>query len=327
MSAEARRPGAEFEIGMFTDQAYNAILLAQDEARMLGRTHVGPEHVLLAVARSGNGARLLDATGIRASDVHRAIVEAGGLDATALVLGEVPLSREAAAALERSVSAAAARGVISPSTEHLLLGLASDGQVTSILHRLGVPDVEPLVDRAYPERRPALTDEQMALYAARTRSRPPPMPGPVPPAFERFTSAARNAIEGAEQIAASFANEYVAPWHLLLGVLDVAGSPPAVALARHGLSVATVRERARDLRRLAAGPPTGILEPTTRRIIAEGALGQAHLHGQTSIGTGHLGLALLENPGEVVTQLVGPSTVIALALADIARAVTSGWEE
>jgi hypothetical protein len=33
-------------LGWFTDQAYNAILLAQDEARMLGRASVEPEHLL-----------------------------------------------------------------------------------------------------------------------------------------------------------------------------------------------------------------------------------------------------------------------------------------
>jgi Clp amino terminal domain, pathogenicity island component len=41
-------------LAAFTDQAYNLILLAEDEARMLGRSEVEPERVLLALTRHGN---------------------------------------------------------------------------------------------------------------------------------------------------------------------------------------------------------------------------------------------------------------------------------
>src|ERR1700716_1242569 len=41
-------------LGAFTDQAHNLILLAEDEARMLGRPVVEPEHLLLALLRHGN---------------------------------------------------------------------------------------------------------------------------------------------------------------------------------------------------------------------------------------------------------------------------------
>jgi predicted ATP-dependent protease len=44
---------------VFTDQAYNLILAAEDEARMLGRAMVEPEHLLLALARRGNVESLL----------------------------------------------------------------------------------------------------------------------------------------------------------------------------------------------------------------------------------------------------------------------------
>lgn len=49
----------EDSLGWFTDQAYNAILLADDEARMLSHVSVEPEHLLLATTRFGNVARLL----------------------------------------------------------------------------------------------------------------------------------------------------------------------------------------------------------------------------------------------------------------------------
>jgi hypothetical protein len=46
-------------VSIFTDQAYNLILLVVDEARMLGQQTVGPEHLLLAFARRGNVESLL----------------------------------------------------------------------------------------------------------------------------------------------------------------------------------------------------------------------------------------------------------------------------
>src|ERR1039457_233860 len=36
----------EDSLGWFTDQAYNAILLAEDEARMMSHSSVDPEHLL-----------------------------------------------------------------------------------------------------------------------------------------------------------------------------------------------------------------------------------------------------------------------------------------
>src|SRR5215813_13667419 len=41
-------------LGWFTGQAYNAILLGDDEARMLSHPQVEPEHLLLAAARRGD---------------------------------------------------------------------------------------------------------------------------------------------------------------------------------------------------------------------------------------------------------------------------------
>src|SRR6266576_6243171 len=60
----------EDSLGWFTDQAYNAILLAADEARMLSHPGVGPEHLLLAAARYGNVESLLAGEGIEARAIH-----------------------------------------------------------------------------------------------------------------------------------------------------------------------------------------------------------------------------------------------------------------
>src|SRR5258708_33958161 len=68
----------EDSLGWFTDQAYNAILLAADEARMLSHPGVDPEHLLLAAARYGNVESLLADEGIDAPAIHDVIVQING---------------------------------------------------------------------------------------------------------------------------------------------------------------------------------------------------------------------------------------------------------
>lgn len=110
-------------LGAFTDQAHNLILLAEDEARMLGRPVVEPEHLLLALLRYGNVRSLFADQGITGSDVYAAIVGASGVGDD-LVLGSVPRSPATDAVLERAVDVAAECGLLGPSSEHLLLALA-----------------------------------------------------------------------------------------------------------------------------------------------------------------------------------------------------------
>src|SRR2546430_2063862 len=69
----------EDSMGWFTDQAYNAILLAEDEARMMNHSGVDPEHLLLAAARYGNAQwLLLTRARIAASEIHDAILRHRG---------------------------------------------------------------------------------------------------------------------------------------------------------------------------------------------------------------------------------------------------------
>ena len=129
----------------FTDQAYNVILLAEDEARMLGCATVEPEHLLLALARSGNAQRLLLSRRIDAPAIHDAVVRTSGFG-DELVRGALPRSPASEAALRSAVAEAAARGTLGPSSEHLLLGLAGHASVSRVLAELGVADVRAVVD-------------------------------------------------------------------------------------------------------------------------------------------------------------------------------------
>ena len=56
----------------FTDRARQAIVLAQEEARMLGHERIGTEHILLGLihAWEGAAARTLDSFGLTAGEVR-----------------------------------------------------------------------------------------------------------------------------------------------------------------------------------------------------------------------------------------------------------------
>ncbi len=337
MSATAAIGDRGAPLAVFADQAYNLILLAEDEARMLGQPVVGPEHVLLALARRGNVASLLAQRGIMATDVHDAIVRADGLG-DRLVLGPVPRSAAADAALERAVAHAAERGILGPSSEHVLLGLLDDTGSKAILEGVGVDDPAALVNGTYPpSRRPPLRAEQVRDYAARARYLEPPRPGPIPPVFERFTRQARAAVMASNRFTDD--GEYIEPFHLLLGLLWVQDGVAATMSARHGVIIEGAQARAdllRPRRRprlrqpiVEPRPPHLRLEPelphlltdATRRLIAQAALKQAHEHGHSTIGTGHLLLAILATGDDAVYELLGGSDAAERLAATLTKAL------
>jgi ATP-dependent Clp protease ATP-binding subunit ClpA len=308
-------------LGPFTDQAYNAILLAEDEARMLGEAVVEPEHLLLASARRGNVAQLLAREGVVASAIHAAVVRMRGFGAQ-LVLGSVPRSKASELVLQQAVAAAAERGVAGPSTQHLLLGLVCQDEASAVLRELGLVDVAALVDTAYPVTRPALDPCVLERRAHAAVARTPPSPGPIPPVFERFSREAHRAVEAAEDSARSLENQFVEPAHLLLGLLDVEDGVVASVLSRRQAQRDAIAGRAAELlagrataarrssgdvvdrRARVSTAPTGIFTAPARRLVAEQVLEVAERLGQRSLGTGHLFLAILENPDEASVAIL-----------------------
>lgn len=305
-------------LGALSDQAYNLILLAEDEARMLGRAVVEPEHLLLALARRGNVASLLTEGGIDAIDIYQSIVRTDGIGPD-LVLGPVPRLRVTDDALERAVDAAR-RGVLGPSSEHVLLGLSDDARVATILREVGIDDVERFVDSRYPAARGPLNVEQVKSYALRVgTSRSPPSPGPIPPVFERFTIAGSSAVAAGERSATELEHEYVEPFHLLLGLLGTDDGLAARVLRRH----VDVDEVTRRVRLFGSGRSlhaTGIFSGEARQIVARDALKHTYRLGHASIGTGHILLATLDTNG-VVSRILGEQPVAERIAAEVIEAI------
>ena len=310
-------PGARISwpqdsLGWFTDQAYNAILLADDEARMLSHARVGPEHLLLAAARYGNVERILAGQAIDAGAIHDVIAAIKGFGGKLeLRPRRSPASEQV---LRRAVTAAAARGVLGPSTEHLLMALGEQELPARILAELGVGSAQALVDadQGLPPIRPpvdhALLERRAAQLAARGME--PPSPGPIPPIFERFTAQARAAINAGVEHARRADDRWVEPAHLLFGVLDAKDGVAAAVRARYGWHRPPTQPRYPEATGIYRPDPehdnvltytqpphsraTGIFTPEARRILAEDVLIIAERLDHPTVTTGHVLLAILE---------------------------------
>jgi Clp amino terminal domain, pathogenicity island component len=315
-------------LGAFTQQAHNLILLSQDEARMLGRASVMPEHLLLALTRHGNVRSLLAERGVRGSDIYAATVGRSPVGDD-LVLGTIPLSATSLAVLERAVDVAAERGVLGPSSEHLLLALSEHEQPTAILHDVGIDDPVALVDSMPGEPRPPVSSQALKQYLLRAGERTSaPRPGPVPPVFERYTAEAQRAVRAAVEVASLLEHGEVEPVHLLLGCLHVPDSLAAqildAELAPSDMgTVGEAMERARMYGSRPAHQATGIFTDTTRRIVAQDALSSAYRFDHPAIGTGHLLLAALDADDHTTNRIVGTGLMGSGPVHDrLARAIT-----
>lgn len=302
-------------LSAFTDQAHNLILLAEDEARMLGQPVVEPEHLLLALMRFGRVRDLCWARGVTGGAVFAEIVRGRGVG-DELVLGRVPRSRATYDVLAHAVDVAAARGVLGPSSEHLLLAVAAEdsGRVARILEAVGIDDVDALVDSIPRGRRAAVSDEQLRRWLLRLGDGgSAPRPGPIPPVFERYTAQGQQAVRAAIETASLLEHLTVGPVHLLLGCLQVPDSVAARALEPELMpseldAVGEAMERARM-----CGPPpahqsTGVFDDAARWIVAERALSYAYRGGHPHIGTGHVLLAALDVRDRTIDRVISFGT-------------------
>ena len=108
----------------FTERARQVVVLAQDEARLLGHGHIGTEHLLLGLVREGEGvaARVLAAFDMTEETVRArvATIVGPGENATS---GAVPFTPSATTALDRAWNEALSLGHAYIDTHHVLLGL------------------------------------------------------------------------------------------------------------------------------------------------------------------------------------------------------------
>jgi ATP-dependent Clp protease ATP-binding subunit ClpC len=126
---------------LFTDRVRRAVVLAQEEARLLNHTYLGTEHLLLGLLREGEGeaAMRLSAAGVTL-DGARGAVEAIIGRRAAEPVAQTPFTPRAKAVLERSREVMRACEAQCIDTEHVLIALMRDqhGIATQAVVRLGV---------------------------------------------------------------------------------------------------------------------------------------------------------------------------------------------
>jgi ATP-dependent Clp protease ATP-binding subunit ClpA len=157
----------------FTDQARRVVVLAQEEARLLGHGYIGTEHILLGLLAEGEGlaAQSLASLGIRLDAAKELVAEMIG-EGTGQPSGHIPFTQRTKKVLELSLREAQRLGDSFIGTEHILLGMAREGEGVGaqVLDRLGAGNDRVLAQvlmtrRASPgeELRPVAIGRQMPI--------------------------------------------------------------------------------------------------------------------------------------------------------------------
>lgn len=114
----------------FTDQARRAVVLAQEEARLLDHHFIGTEHLLLGLLRDEGCAAsgLLGLFGVPCDQVRERVKEIIGPGQKGSPSGQIPFTPRAKKVLEMALREALQLGDQYIGSEHLLLGLLREGE-------------------------------------------------------------------------------------------------------------------------------------------------------------------------------------------------------
>ncbi len=126
----------------FTERARKVIILAREEAIRLGHNFVGTEHLLLGLAREGDGlaVAILKKLNVNLSTLKGEVEKVVSVGSQVSPAGEVPFTPQAKKVLEYAISEARSMGHNYIGTEHLLLGLIREGEgiASLVLRDFGV---------------------------------------------------------------------------------------------------------------------------------------------------------------------------------------------
>ena len=124
----------------FTDRARKVVVAAQEEARKLGHSQIGIEHVLLGVLAEGQGvaAKALGSLDVRLDEARRVVNNALPTGGPKSPGDHIPFTPDAKKLLETSLREALQLGHNYIGTEHILLGLIrmSGGAVAEIFQQV-----------------------------------------------------------------------------------------------------------------------------------------------------------------------------------------------
>jgi ATP-dependent Clp protease ATP-binding subunit ClpC len=124
----------------FTDRARRVVVCAQEEARALDHNYIGTEHILLGLVRESGGVavKALESLGISLETVRQRVEEIIGRGQHT-PSGHIPFTPRAKKVMELSLRESRQLGHNYIGTEHILLGLISEGEgvAAQVLASLG----------------------------------------------------------------------------------------------------------------------------------------------------------------------------------------------
>ena len=128
----------------YTERARQVVVLAQEEARRLKHSYIGPEHILLGLIaeEEGIGADALANLGITKYKVDKSIKKLVPKGKCTNQGQQIPFTPRAKKILELGLREALSHGHNYVGTEHLLLGVVREDQsvTTTILDECGVDE-------------------------------------------------------------------------------------------------------------------------------------------------------------------------------------------
>jgi ATP-dependent Clp protease ATP-binding subunit ClpC len=116
-------------LGRFTEKAQKVLMLAKEEAKNMRHPSVGTEHLLLGLIREGEGiaAKALQGLGVGSANVRTQVENIVGKGTSGTSV-EVSFTPRAKKVLELANDEGRRQGVNYVGTEHILLGLISEGE-------------------------------------------------------------------------------------------------------------------------------------------------------------------------------------------------------
>ena len=305
----ADRPNApmqyqSFSFDLLDESGKRVLAVAQDEAIQLNHNYIGTEHLLLGLLRGdadGPAGRALTRLGVtldKARTAARFIIGQGDAPTSP---SEITMSPRTRKVLELAMDEARMLGHTKAGGAEICLGVIREGQgiASGIIESLGVT-----LDAA----RNAVLAE-LAGQPSPPPTRPDPRPAQTPGPreqrgsyqgpFDRFNDRAKRVLALAQDEAIRFNHNYIGPEHLLLGLIREGEGVAGRILARLNVDLARTRREVENLigRGDATTSPSEItLIPRTKKII-ELAIDEARRLGHSHVGTEHLLLGLVREPG------------------------------
>jgi ATP-dependent Clp protease ATP-binding subunit ClpC len=126
----------------FTERARKVIILAKEEAKRFNHDYIGTEHILLGLIREGEGvaSAVLQNMGLGLDKIRVEIEKMVQPGPATVISGDIPFTPRAKRVVELSMEEARQLGHNYIGTEHLLLGLLSEGEgvAAQVLMNLGL---------------------------------------------------------------------------------------------------------------------------------------------------------------------------------------------